>query len=45
MDKIVHEEMDFLGEVVPRMHEVMHKVAKVSCGYVKHGWSSLDGFG
>ena len=44
-DKIVCEEVDLLEDVIPRMYEVMHKVAKVSCDYVKHGRSSPDGFG
>ena len=44
-DKIVYEETDLLEEVIPQMYEVMHKVAKVSCDYVKHGRSSPDGFG
>jgi len=31
--------MDLLEHIIPRMYEVMHKVAKVSCDYVKCGWS------
>ena len=44
-DKIVCEEADLLEEIIPRMYEVMRKVAKVSCNYVKHGGSSPDGLG
>jgi len=40
-DEIVSEETEILKELIPRMFEVMHKVAKVSCNYVKRGkWSS-----
>ena len=40
-DKIVCEEVDLLEEVIPKMYEVMHKVAEVSCDYVKHvRWSA-----
>ena len=40
-DEIVSEEMEILKEFIPRMFEVMHKVAKLSCDYVKRGrWSS-----
>ena len=41
-DKIVCEEMELLEEVIPRMYEVMHKVAKFSCDYIKDGRSSPD---
>jgi hypothetical protein len=44
-DKIVCEEMDPLEEIIPRMYEVMHKVAKVSCDHVKYGSPSSDDFG
>jgi len=46
-DKIVCEEMD-LEDIIPRMYEVMHKVANVSCDYVKYveyGRWLPDGFG
>ena len=43
-DKIVCEEMDLLEEVIPRMYEVMHRVAEVSCYYIKHGRSSPKSF-
>jgi len=39
-DKIVCEETDLLEEIIPRMYEVMHRVARVSYDYVKHGGSS-----
>ena len=34
-DEIVYEETDILGKTIPRMFEVMNKVAKCSCDYVK----------
>ena len=43
-DKIVCEEVDLLEEVIPRMYEVMHRVAEVSCDYIKHGRSSPRSF-
>ena len=40
-DRIVSEETEFLKEFIPRMYEVMYKVAKSSCEYVRHGmWPS-----
>jgi len=36
-DKLVCEEMDLLEDIIPRMYEVMHKLANVSCDYVKSG--------
>ena len=44
-DKIVCEETDLLEEIIPRMYEVMHRVARVSYDYVTHGGSSPDDFG
>ena len=44
-DRIVCEETDLLEEIIPRMHEVMYRVAKVSCDYVTHGRSSSDDYG
>ena len=41
-DKIVCEESDLLEGIIPRMYEVMHRVAKVSYDYVTHGGSSPD---
>ena len=42
-DEIVSEETEILKELIPRMFEVMHRVAKLSCDYVKRGkWSSLS---
>jgi len=43
VDKLVCEEMDLLEDIIPRMYEVIHKVANVSCGYVKSGRWSPDG--
>ena len=45
VDKLVCEETDLLEEIIPRMYEVVYKVAKLSCDYIKHGRLSLDGFG
>ena len=42
-DEIISEETEILKELILRMFEVMHRVAKVSCEYVKRGrlwWSS-----
>ena len=36
-DEIVSEETEILKELIPRMFEVMHKAAKLSCDYVKRG--------
>jgi len=44
-DKIVCEETDLLEEIIPRMYEVMHRVARVSYDYVRHGRPSPGGFG
>ena len=39
-DEIVSDETEILKELIPRMFEVMYRVAKLSCDYVKHGrWS------
>ena len=39
-DEIVSDETEILKELIPRMFEVMHRVAKLSCDYVKRGrWS------
>ena len=40
-DETVSDETEILREFIPRMYEVMHKVAKASCEYVRRGmWSS-----
>ena len=41
-NKIISEETEILKELIPRMFEVMHRVVKLSCDYVKCGrqWSS-----
>jgi len=44
-DKIVCDETDLLEEIIPRMYEVMHKVARVSYDYITHGRSSAVDFG
>ena len=38
-DEIVGEETALLEKILPRMFEVMHRVAKFSCDYVKKGRS------
>jgi len=39
-DEIMGEETEILERTVPRMFEVMYRVAKFSCDYVKCGkWS------
>jgi hypothetical protein len=41
-DEIVCEETEILEKIIPRMFEVMQRVAKFSCDYVKRGrWSPL----
>jgi hypothetical protein len=36
-DEIICEEPELLEKVIPRMYEVMHKVAEFSCDYIKRG--------
>ena len=43
-DEIVCEETELLEMIIPRMFEVMHRVAKFSCDYVKHGKRSCSVF-
>jgi len=43
-DKIVCEETEILEKIIPQMYKVMHRVAKFSCDYVKHGRQSFLGF-
>ena len=40
-DEIVCEETDILEKTIPRMFEVMHRVARFLCDYVKYGRSSF----
>jgi len=44
-DSFVCEEIDLLKVIFLRIYEVVHKVANVSCDYVKSGGWSPDGFG
>ena len=44
-DEIVCEETDILEKIIPRMFEVMGRVAKFSCDYVRRGKLSCYGFG
>ena len=40
-DEVVSEDTEILKDLMPRMFEVMHRVAKLSCDCVKRGrWSS-----
>ena len=42
VEEIVCEETDLLETIIPRMFEVMHRAARISCNYVRHGkWSSV----
>ena len=43
-DEIVSEETKILKGLIPRMFEVMYRVAKLSCDYVKHGRWLSPGF-
>jgi len=36
-DEIVYEETEILEKTIPRMFEVMQKVARFSCDYVRRG--------
>jgi len=36
-DEIVSEETEILDKIMPRMFEVMQKIAKFLCNYVKRG--------
>jgi hypothetical protein len=39
-DEIVCNETEIMEKILPRMFEVMQRVAKFSCDYVKHGKQS-----
>ena len=41
-NEIVSEETEILKELIPRMFDVMYRVAKLSCDYVKCGRSWLS---
>jgi hypothetical protein len=43
-DEIICEETEILEKIIPRMFEVMQRVAKFSCDYVKHGRRPSPGF-
>jgi hypothetical protein len=36
-DEIICEETELLEKIIPRMFEVMRKIAEFSCEYVKRG--------
>jgi hypothetical protein len=42
VDEIVGDETRILEEIIPRMFEVMQKVAEFSCDYVKRGSSGTQ---
>jgi len=44
-DEVVCKETEMLEEIIPRMFQVMYRVAKFSCDYVKHGMRLSSGFG
>ena len=43
-DEVVCEETEMLEKVIPRMFEVMDRIARFSCEYVRRGWSSSSRF-
>jgi len=43
-DEIICEEPELLERIIQRMFEVMHRVAKFSCDYVKHGRQACHEF-
>jgi uncharacterized protein Yka (UPF0111/DUF47 family) len=43
-EEIVCNETDLQERIIPTMFEVMYRVARASCDYVKYGWSSPDDF-
>ena len=43
-DEVVCEETEMLERVIPRMFEVMGRVARFSCEYVRRGRSLYSGF-
>jgi len=45
IDDIVCEETELLDKIIPQMFEVMYRVAKFACDYVKCGKRSSFGFG
>ena len=40
-EEIVCDETDVLEKIIPQMFDVMHRVAKFSCNYVRHGGRSF----
>ena len=44
VDEIVSEETEILKELILQMFEVMHRVARLSCNYVKHGRQVIPRF-
>ena len=44
VEEIVSEETDLWEKTIPRMFELVLKVAKMLCGYIKHGKWSCSGF-
>ena len=44
-DEIVCEETEILEKIIPRMFEVMRRVAQISCDYVRRSKLSCSGLG
>jgi len=44
-DEIIYEETEILGKTIPRMFEVMQRVAKFSCDYVRRGRFGRESLG
>jgi hypothetical protein len=43
-DEIDDKKTEILEKIIPRMYEVMHRVARFSCDYVKRGKRPSPGF-
>ena len=43
-NEIISDETEILKELIPRMFEVMLRVAKLSCDYVKRGMKAFSRF-
>ena len=43
-DEIDDKQTEILAKIIPQMYEVMHRVARFSCQYVKRGKQPSSGF-
>ena len=43
-DEIDDKQTEILAKIIPEMYEVMHRVARFSCDYVKRGKQPSPGF-